>query len=942
MPLIGTAINHAAIGRQEQMSRRRIIQILFGIFVFIAILFSQKSVAYAANNQVITNWNVYTYMERYNPGTGRWENLNIPHYFNMTTYQEVFCIEALKDSPLGDTYNLDENTYSSYPETTRKALSVILKSGHPKKSLGLGTNYNRYATALAVKFWMGDADSSQTYAAYNLSGFADRHLRDLAKTGTIPGKIRMKAGYPSVILEKAIDLYLLGRNTAFNRAGGLDASVRTTAPFTVTNDAGARTDIKGTLHYSATVSTQMASYALEQIEMPAGVTVTAGATGVNGTVLRFQVDPVVAENSVIADIPLDFLVADPRLETSNASMHVTNNPLRNPNVQRMAWVSGENIGTERYSKLTLPLPYDLKVDSVTVGSTAYTYGQKISVTVRVRNNSKRTAPAYTVRLTGDNSYGSQDSSNPYGLAPGAVYDHTFTFATRVHSSDTTVNFSAVIDPNWGIREATRVNNIGSRGTIVRRALPDLVASVATDKNTYAPGETIAAKLTVTNSGYTTASGFNTSWGTHDSTASNPSLGTGVLTSVTRAPGQSYEHIRNIYARATRDGYSLRFGYFVDSGYHVAELNESNNIAYKNINVGMASDLEITNVTIANTVDIPGRTGIFPKIIPGGTGTITVTVRNNGRVPVPASSVLKAISVSHGSITPAGGRTVPQLSADGGTGQYTFTWTSPANLALDTSVRVNFKADADEVIAEYNESNNTKDIRFTPVWPDLVAGIELVDGKEVYEAGETIKVRGVLTNTGNLIATNFKSELTASLPDTSNIVPGYENAFKNGDFSTVYTHPSLSAYGGRVTTTIFSFIAPTSLTAKDIKLTFEVDSTKVVTESNENNNIASLVAHVFQLRPNLYFAEHNIEDYYAGKDVLITARVMNGSEQPVPEAEVILTIAGTTYTERIAVQGKGDFSIYSGGFNYEGNIVTFRVKLPDVSVAVNFTPNKLSE
>lgn len=452
MPLIGTAINHAAIGRQEQMSRRRIIQILFGIFVFIAILFSQKSIAHAATNQVITNNIVYTYMERYN--SGRWEDVRIPYYYNTTTYQEVFCIEALKDSPLGHTYNLDENTYSGYPETTRKALSVILKSGHPVTSLGLGTNYDRYATALAVKLWMGDADSSQTYAAYNLSGFSDGHLRDLAKTGTIPEKIRVKGDYAKPILEKAIDLYLLGRNTAFSRAGGLDASVRTTAPFAVTNDVGARTDVKGTLHYSATVSTQMASYVLETLNLPAGVTLTAGETGANGTVLNFQVDPALAETYSAEDVPLRFTLFDPRLETSNATMHVTNNPLWNPHVQRMAWVRNDGDGTEEFAGLTLPLPYDLKVDSVTVGSTAYTYGQNISVTVRVRNNSKRTAPAYTVRLTGDNSYGSQDSSNPNGLAPGAVYDHTFTFATKVHSTDTTVNFSAVIDPDWGIREAT--------------------------------------------------------------------------------------------------------------------------------------------------------------------------------------------------------------------------------------------------------------------------------------------------------------------------------------------------------------------------------------------------------------------------------------------------------------------------------------------------------
>jgi hypothetical protein len=63
--------------------------------------------------------------------------------------------------------------------------------------------------------------------------------------------------------------------------------------------------------------------------------------------------------------------------------------------------------------------------------------------------------------------------------------------------------------------------------------------------------------------------------------------------------------------------------------------------------------------------------------------------------------------------------------------------------------------------------------------------------------------------------------------------------------------------------------------------------------------------------------------------------MNGTEQPVPAADITLKFAGQELTETIAVQGKGQFRNYVGNANYEGNFVVFKVNLPSVADATAY-------
>jgi hypothetical protein len=172
----------------------------------------------------------------------------------------------------------------------------------------------------------------------------------------------------------------------------------------------------------------------------------------------------------------------------------------------------------------------------------------------------------------------------------------------------------------------------------------------------------------------------------------------------------------------------------------------------------------------------------------------------------------------------------------------------------------------------------------------------------------------------------------TLLDGADIVPGHPNPFPRA--TKYYSTNGLSA-GGSVEIPTITFTAPTSLSREEIELVFDVDIDNDIDEVLETNNQSSLTITVKPLRPNLYFTEHNITDYYAGHDVIITARVMNGTEQPVPAAKVNLKFAGQELQETIAVQGKGQFANQPGGYNYDGNLVVFRVSLPQVATATCF-------
>ena len=181
-------------------------------------------------------------------------------------------------------------------------------------------------------------------------------------------------------------------------------------------------------------------------------------------------------------------------------------------------------------------------------------------------------------------------------------------------------------------------------------------------------------------------------------------------------------------------------------------------------------------------------------------------------------------------------------------------------------------------------------------------------KAAYEAGDIVTVTVIASNIGDRAVSSATVELDISGVGTQS-----------------KTVSSLAANGGSRTLT-FTFTAPTSLTEQTITLTATIDPDNVIKESNDCNNSKTATLGVKALRPDLTITDTTATDWYAGKEVTVSATVNNLTAQPVPSVQIRLTIGDTVLTETICVPGSGS------------NLVVFRFTVPDTAgdYTISFT------
>jgi len=303
------------------------------------------------------------------------------------------------------------------------------------------------------------------------------------------------------------------------------------------------------------------------------------------------------------------------------------------------------------------------------------------------------------------------------------------------------------------------------------------------------------------------------------------------------------------------------------------------------------DLTITSLTTDKSVYEPGETV-----------TVNATVLNQSTVGSGAFNVrLRSDTLGEMNWVRWG-----SLGA-GATGSYTYQFSAPSNFSVDTAIVLDFYADASFEIQEYNEGNNQafRTITVKAGKPDLTVTALSTD-KSVYEAGETVTVTATVKNIGNTTAGSSVLRLSPaglSVQDR--------------------TLSSLAANAVRSLT--YTFVAPNNLSAGTIIVTALADATNIVTESNENNNSRSITVNLNAVKPDLTITDDTITNYYAGKDVVISAKISNLSPQPVPSVKIKMTITSSSgsvsplvYEESIPVPGNAS------------NLAVFRVKVPSVS------------
>lgn len=399
----------------------------------------------------------------------------------------------------------------------------------------------------------------------------------------------------------------------------------------------------------------------------------------------------------------------------------------------------------------------------------------------------------------------------------------------------------------------------------------VVTALNSNASSYNAGDTITITATIMNQGLRSAGGFYLALTSSDlptQTKYVSSLGAGGTTTVSFAySAPALSSTRDITVTAT-----------ADSTGAVAESNEGNNTRSTTFRVVALPDL-IVSALSANKAEYNA----------GDTITVTATIRNQGQ------SQANGFYVS---LTSSDLSTQTKYISSLGAGSSTnvsFIYIAPT-FSSTRNVTVMATADSTGVVTESNEGNNTRSTTFRVVaLPDLIV-TALSGDNTLYEAGETVKVSAVVKNAGSVSAAATTIRLT--VPDI-------------GTFSSSLT--ALSA--GESRTVTFSFTASTSLIPQSITVTAYADPDNVVMESDESNNSRTATISVSALRPDIEIVDSTITDWYAGKDVTISATVRNNTAQPVPSVAVRLTIGGASYTESIPVAGNGS------------NLAVFRLTVP---------------
>ena len=522
-------------------------------------------------------------------------------------------------------------------------------------------------------------------------------------------------------------------------------------------------------------------------------------------------------------------------------------------------------------EITEPQLPDLTITAFTAGADSYETGKTMSFTVTVKNQGTAASGSAYLSLSGNGISTTKQSIG--SLAVGSTKQ--LTFSIPAPSSAQTLTLTAFADCYEVVSESNEDNNTRYVTVeIVKPLLPDLtVTSVTPSKASYRAGETVTISTTIKNQGEADTGSFVVRLapsGGSVQTRTVSGLKVGESTTLTwtfTAPVLSETEVWIITVTA-------------DSTGVIAESDESNNSASGSVTIlGEKPDLCITSLT--------PDAGSYA---PGETITFTAVVRNNGIIACPESQ----IRFSGAEIT-SQTKPLSRIPA-GGSVAVSFALTAPG-IVGEKTYTVTAMADPNNAVEESDESNNSRSGSFTvynPL-PDLTV-TRIQSNKNEYADGETGTVTVTVSNQGGKDVANAKLKLAIA------------------DFHSEVKQTGAIASGSSVHIS-FTFTAPEVLERRDVMVTATADPTNEIVERNEANNTLTSSLAIKPVLPDLGITNTNATNWYAGKDVVITATVVNYTSQAVPSVTVRLTIGANRYEEAIPLPGNGS------------NLAVFRVTLP---------------
>lgn len=955
--------------------QKRVLPILLILCILLA-----AAPARAATGKVTTD-TVTNLYDAYNATSGQWNEL-ITSKHRLTGGYVVYCLQHKKQVPNSQTYNL-ANLMGNYSAKVQKGLQIILENGYPWERGGLSAAQAEYATANAIRFWLSECGDSQFYNQTNLESFSNTQLRNLAANGLITKKIRVRNTSYIPALQFSVELLIKARaqtlmahnltlsadNVSTERSN--DNFVGSTT-VTVTNLRGGYALNKSALPAGSTVSgytggdgdtlvisipasdsTANKSYPLtltglddrvlanipvhnhntntdyqRVLAMHTGVSwyeevVTRTLTVTTGSYITPKPDLIVSmltpgqpsyttgsgasttatiinQSSAAAggfyvslntggSTQTSYVSGLAAGATTTASFSFTA-PATAQTLTLTATADSNNQVAEsdeanntRTTTLSIVAPAfpDLIISALTPGQPSYLTGSSATATATITNQGNAPASVFYVSLTGG---GRTPGFYISGLAAGASTTASFNFTAPATAQ--TLTLTATADYDNRVVESDENNNVRTATvSIVAPTFPDLtVISVSPAISSYNAGTTVTIYSVIKNQGNADAGTFVVKL-----TPEGMSSQTQTITGLAAGSSQTLTWMFTAPTLAATANRSLAV--LADSTFAVTESNESNNEGSGSVTIlGEKPDLTITSLA-------PDASSYKP----GERVMMTATVKNNGIITCPAGK----LRLSGDGMTT---QTKDVASLPAGASQVlSFSFTAP-DVNGEKIYAITATADPDGQIAESNEGNNncSGSFKVSNPLPDLTV-TQVRSDKNEYDEGETGTVTVTIKNQGAQSVSNAKLKLTL------------------GDFFLQVKQTGSIAVGGTVQVA-FAFTAPETLERRTVTATATIDPTGEISESDENNNTLTSALAIRPILPDLALTSTNAANWCAGKDIVVTATVVNYTTQDVPSVTVRLTLGGKRYEEAIPLSGNGV------------NLAVFRVTLPTATgpTALNFT------
>jgi hypothetical protein len=356
----------------------------------------------------------------------------------------------------------------------------------------------------------------------------------------------------------------------------------------------------------------------------------------------------------------------------------------------------------------VPAVPDLIVQSIVANPVSPQLNQPVNVTVSVKNQGGADAGSYYIEFyqsltSAPTSQQAGDATcGKSGLAAGATDSCTFTV---MFSTAGSYKMWAQADRQQQVKESNETNNIFGPQTITVGS-PDLILSSLTAPTTASACQTLSVSDTTKNSGLVPAVAGSTTkfyWSTNSTyDAGDTYLGSRGIQALS-AGGYSSGSTNMAIPCGTAPGTYYIIGR-ADADNVIAEANESNNDAYVSTTVAVARpDLTVSSLSASSTARACQTISVSDRTTNTGAGAAAAST---------TKFYWSANSTYDAGDTYLGSRGIKALSP----GAYSSGSTSlkiPCGIARGTYYVIG-KADADGVVAETNEGNNSK-VRSIRLW-----------------------------------------------------------------------------------------------------------------------------------------------------------------------------------------------------------------------------------